>query len=514
MLDILFIEPNSVAELYQDLGEKYAAIETPTWALLLAQSCRSRGYRVGILDANAERLDAETIAKRVALRGPRIVCFTVYGQNPNSGTANMAGVYAVASYLKGVFADSPKEWQPKICVVGSHASALPFEVLERGAGIDIVLTNEGVYALWNLLASDLSDESLKGIKGIACKLDDGKVLYLNDAERIVSHDRMEDDLPGYAWDLLPYKKEPFDLYRAHYWHSNYSDEDRTPFAAIYTSLGCPFQCEFCMINIVNRTDNSLDKVSSDFNVIRYWSPEFIIKEFDKLAEYGVKNIRISDEMFFLNRKHYGPLLDLLIERNHGFNMWAYSRIDTCRPEYLGQFKKAGINWLALGIEAANRGVRLEITKGKFIDTDIKGIVEEIKKAGINVVGNFIFGFPDEDYPELLESLKLAIELKCEFTNMYTATALPGSPLYRRAVKEGWDLPKTAAEWGFYSYDYKPLPTKHLTGKQVLAFRDWAWQIVNNDKKFLTMIEEKFGPKNRLNVQKQTLLKLRRKELGD
>ena len=64
---------------------------------------------------------------------------------------------------------------------------------------------------------------------------------------------MDEDLPGYAWDLLK-KKDTLDLYRAHYWHSYFSDKDRSPFAAVYSSLGCMFACNFCMINIVNRTN--------------------------------------------------------------------------------------------------------------------------------------------------------------------------------------------------------------------------------------------------------------------
>ena len=63
-------------------------------------------------------------------------------------------------------------------------------------------------------------------------------------------------------------------------------------------------------------------------------PEFIIKEFDKLINYGVTTIRIVDEMFLLNPKYYLPLCNLLAERNQNdtLKMWAYSRIDTVRRE--------------------------------------------------------------------------------------------------------------------------------------------------------------------------------------
>ena len=51
-----------------------------------------------------------------------------------------------------------------ISFVGSHISALPKEVLELEC-VDSVLLNEGVYSLWNLLRSNLSDEELKKVKG-------------------------------------------------------------------------------------------------------------------------------------------------------------------------------------------------------------------------------------------------------------------------------------------------------------------------------------------------------------
>ena len=66
-----------------------------------------------------------------------------------------------------------------------------------------------------------------------------------------------------------------------------------------------------MINIINRNDNEEIGVSSNYSGMRYWSPEFIIKEFDKLLEYGVSTIRIVDEMFLLNPKYYVPLCNLL-----------------------------------------------------------------------------------------------------------------------------------------------------------------------------------------------------------
>ena len=143
---------------------------------------------------------------------------------------------------------------------------------------------------------------------------------------------MDIDLPGYAWDLLPYEKNPLDLYRSPMWHAEYDHEKRTPYAALQTSLGCQFKCSFCMINLINRNDEEEIGVSSNYSGMRYWSPEFIIKEFEKLIRMGVRTIRITDEMFLLNKKYYLPLCEKLAKYNSddSLRMWAYSRIDTIR----------------------------------------------------------------------------------------------------------------------------------------------------------------------------------------
>jgi anaerobic magnesium-protoporphyrin IX monomethyl ester cyclase len=38
MIDVLFISPGNASGIYQNLATDYAAIEPPTWALLLARS--------------------------------------------------------------------------------------------------------------------------------------------------------------------------------------------------------------------------------------------------------------------------------------------------------------------------------------------------------------------------------------------------------------------------------------------------------------------------------------------
>ena len=99
-LDVLFVNADSSLQAYQGLAKTYSAIEPPTWALLLAQSCRTKDFGVAILDCDAEKLSLPDAVNRIHSANPRLVVFVVYGQNPNSGTTGMIGASALASELK------------------------------------------------------------------------------------------------------------------------------------------------------------------------------------------------------------------------------------------------------------------------------------------------------------------------------------------------------------------------------------------------------------------------------
>lgn len=508
-IDALFVNPDSSAKAYQGLAQIYSAIEPPTWALLLAESCRSKGFGVNILDCDAEKLTLEQSVQRVRDINPRLIVIVVYGQNPNAGTTSMIGALAFAERLKEDYPEYP------ICIVGSHVSALPREVLAYPC-FDMVLLNEGVYALHNLLRGNLASDiaTTKGI-GYKRRESDGSVTpILNSPQCVVPQERMDEDLPGYAWDLLPYREKPLDLYRAHFWHAEFDHARRTPFAAIYTSLGCQFACDFCMINIVNRIDNNEGIDASHSRGMRFWSSEWVMRELEKLAKMGVRTLRISDEMFFLNRKYYEPVLQRIIERNFDFNMWTYARVDTVREDKLELFKRAGVNWLALGIEAGNQSVRQEVSKGSFKEVNIRDVCDTVRGKGINIISNYIFGFPDDTIQTMQQTLDLALELNTEMANMYPCQALPGSPLYYKALKNGWKLPDNLEGYAFLSYESQPLPTKYVSSADVLKFRDDAWHSYFTNPAYLKLVEDKFGAGERKNIEDMTKIKLKRKLLGD
>ena len=141
--------------------------------------------------------------------------------------------------------------------------------------------------------------------------------------------------------------------------------------------------------------------------------------------------------------------------------------------------------------------------------DIKNVVKAIQDSDIRVMGNFIFGLPDDTLDTMQETLDMAMDLNCEFVNFYCAMAYPGSKLYEMALQKGWELPKCWHGFSQHSYETLPLPTKYLTAKEVLKFRDDAFHKYFKGINYLAMVERKFGKHVREHVEEVTKTRLKR-----
>lgn len=488
-LDLLLINPNGRDRIYQKLGEELTAVEPPLWCRLIAGYVRDRGGRVEIIDAEAEGWGPETVASKVADRRPRLVGMIVFGHQPSASTQQMAAASPTCRAIKDQNPDQ------QIIIVGGHVAALPDRTLREEA-LDFACNSEGPVTVQELLDTLRAGPpyDFSKVQGLVW-WDNGEVRS-NISPALIKE--LDKDLHGNVWDLLPMEK-----YRAHNWQCFGDLKSRTPYASIYTSLGCPYKCTFCCINAPFGT-----------NRYRMRNPKAVATEIDFLHNtYGVKTYKIIDEMFVLNERHVLGLCDELIARNYGLNIWAYARVDTVRPHMLEKLRKAGVRWLALGIESGSEHVRDGADKS-FTQNEIIEIVRQIQHAGISVIGNFIFGLPDDDVQTMQETLKLAIELNCEFANFYSAMAYPGSPLYRMAIEHGWALPGTWSGFSQHSYDCLPLPTEKVSAAQVLKFRDDAFDRYFTNKRYLDMVTQKFGWDTRTHIERMAHQKLRRKIVED
>jgi anaerobic magnesium-protoporphyrin IX monomethyl ester cyclase len=495
---VLFIHPGNQRSTYQGLSGEYTAIATPVWTLLLAGHIRSRGVDVAIHDTNVCGWSEEICQDLLSKQSPSLIVIMSYGHNPSASTPTMPAGIAAVKTCKGIAPGIP------VAFGGLHASALPERSL-RESKADFVIIGEGhkqIDGLLKVVSGKLQRTSVPGIGWL-----DGKGGF----ERTAAQEpeaNLDEAFPDYPWDLIP----PHSKYRAHNSHtlqyfenSNVPDfsDVRSPYAVLYTSLGCPFKCSFCCINAL------FGKPS-----IRYWSVEKAVSWVRNLYErHGVSNIRLDDELFVLDPKRVEAFCDSLKDIGPKLNLWAYARLDTIKPNLLKTMRDGGFTWFGIGIESANANVRSGVSKG--YKSDIERVVKDTQEAGINVIGNYMFGLPDDDLSTMKETLDLAKHLNCEFINFNSTMAYPGSMLYTElAAARPEAIPDDWNAFSQYSRKTLPLPTKHLSAGEVLAFRDFAFNDYFTSQRYLDLVASKFGAKALGHITKMTTMKLDRDNAAD
>src|SRR3990167_10180826 len=204
MLDLLLINAPSRAGVYGELAN-LSAVEPPVWAGLIATYCKTRGFSVEILDAEAKDLTAGMTAAAIVEAAPRLVAFCIYGHQPSASTQCLSMASQVCREAKSL-ANDRSLYLPTIAL-GTHPSALPERTL-REEPFDYVCQGEGPYTIATMIANTFiptpgSVWSIPGLWGNALP-PWGTMHNITD---------LDTTLPGQAWELLDMKR-----YKAHNWH--------------------------------------------------------------------------------------------------------------------------------------------------------------------------------------------------------------------------------------------------------------------------------------------------------
>lgn len=298
------------------------------------------------------------------------------------------------------------------------------------------------------------------------------------------------------YDMLNMKK-----YRAHNWQT-WGKKDKS-YASVFSSISCPFTCDFCCIKDFYRSKYKIRK------------PMFVVSDILNLYhKYEITNFKMMDELFAMNTKHVNDICDLLIKNEIGekINIWAYARVDTlgsdlARPTLLKKLRKAGFKWLGYGIESGNEKIREKNKRGFLSNKEIKNVVKMTKDAGINVAANYMFGFKEDNAYTMNETSEFAIMLNTEYANFYCVAPYPGT-----CLKD--NIKRSPEQFAQLSYEFIPMETDHASPAYVLNIRDKSFQEYFTNSIYLSMMKKKFGKEAIKEIKGMTKIKLRRRILGD
>ncbi|MDD4873813.1 MAG: DUF4070 domain-containing protein [Dehalococcoidales bacterium] len=242
-------------------------------------------------------------------------------------------------------------------------------------------------------------------------------LFLNDLENnrvqhiYTSEERPDiDKTPVPDWSLIDMKK--------------YSSMN------IQYSRGCPYDCEFCDIVVLNG------------RVPRTKSKEQILAELETLYRYGWRSgVFIVDDNFIGNKKKLKTeILPAIVEwskeKKYPFTFLTEVSINLADDEELmNLMTEAGFNTVFAGIETPNEDSLVECNKIPNKGRDLNAMVKIIQNHGLEVQGGFIVGF-DNDSSSIFEKQISFIQKSGICTAMVgLLTAFPRTRLYHRLVSE-------------------------------------------------------------------------------
>jgi radical SAM superfamily enzyme YgiQ (UPF0313 family) len=492
--DVVLIHPSKSGAYGQ---VESLASTTPDILLGLVDSyVESNGLTSVIIDLDITKISGQDLVSLITKLSPKLLGVFSTGVNVSASTQTMP---SVIGFFKDIAINLPDKI--KTFVYGGHPTVLPERTLKETSA-DYVIIGEGYETIVLLTKNLINNVSVDNIDGIAYIKED----LLSNVTTVINPMPETIDvntLPMINWDKFNPK-----LYRAHNWHCFGDDiNNRSPYGVIWTSMGCAYPCDFCCIN------NLYGK-----RTFRFRDMKAVVEEIDILVNnYGVKNLRIMDELFIIKHPRIEEFCDLMDERGYDLNIWCYARVDSVTPQILKRLKKIGVNWVGYGFEAGDdenalKSINKAVKKGSLSNDEVIKITRE---AGINMIGHAILGLYDDDEDSIRKNVDFLRKHQFEWNNIYPAFAYPGTPFYDQYVGEGIiEEPRSWEEYGLYSDECKPLPTKYLTSAQVLSLRDELFNEYYSDQNVQDNLRIKFGQKTIDHINDMLSVKLKRNILAD
>ena len=203
---------------------------------------------------------------------------------------------------------------------------------------------------------------------------------------------------------------------------------------MFTSRGCPFQCLFCDRPHLGK-------------VFRARSAKNVVDEMEECQKMGIKEIFIYDDTFGVNRQRVLDICSEIQKRKLTITWDVRTRVDTVDEEMLKAMKNANCQRIHYGVEAGAQKI-LNILKKGITLKQIEKAFRMTKGIGVETVGYFMIGSPNETRKDILETIKLAKKLNPDFVHISITTPFPATGLYYLGLEKkyfpmtiGRNLPK-------------------------------------------------------------------------
>jgi len=384
---------------------------------------------IQVLDCNAEGLDWNKLEKRIESFNPNVVASSALA------TCN--------TYVSVRTLEIAKKVNPEIVTVagGQHFTVMADESLKTYPEIDMIVRGEGEETLVEVIQKVSNGQSVSSVKGISFR--NNEQIIHNPPRPLIEN-----------IDSLPFPGYKFVENLVQKYHFTAMAGNKTRYALVEGSRGCPHQCTFCT------------QWSHWGSQWRMKSPKRIADEFEFCYEnYGSRFLWLTDDNFGLG-KRASQLGEELIKR--GFSddiMWfMQARCDDVvkHVDILPKMRKAGLRWVLLGVENNNPATLDSFMKAAS-PNDARKAVKFLKENDIFSQGMFIIGHRKDTAESVASLREFANDLNPDLAIFAILTPFPGTAVYEEARRNGW-----IEDWNWANYDmvHAVMPTEYLSVNDV------------------------------------------------
>ncbi len=369
----------------------------------LASALREGGHEPELYDAAVEKASfAQVLADAEEANRP-------YG---------LVGVTATTPLIYEAWdlAAEAKSRQIPTILGGAHLTIMPAESMERPE-VDFVAVGEAEGTLLELVEAMENSRTFDDIAGLLWKRDGGEIVQ--NPARPLCEDL--DTIPFPAHDLFK-----IDRYTNLQPLTDGLDPDARSYT-IMTSRGCPYQCNFCSKPVTGHTwrPRSVDSVIAEWR--------WLVKEL-RATEIG-----LTDDIWNLKIDRAKEICRRLIAEGLNTVPWVTvhgMKVNHTDQELFDLMKAAGCKRVGFGVESGDDYIlKRVIRKGQTVD-GARRCFRQAKAAGLQTMGFFIFGMPEETAETMDKTIELALELDPDLANFMIAAPFPGTKMYDLLEKHG------------------------------------------------------------------------------
>jgi anaerobic magnesium-protoporphyrin IX monomethyl ester cyclase len=392
--NILLIFPECSTKIFggneNPATTKEKTISPPLGILYLGAELSQAGYNVEACDYNAEDFSAEHLSR--IIENVDLVGLSLLSFNLNHADHCIAIINRLRPELP-IIVGGPD------CIL--HPRSIP--------GTRLTFCHEAEAVIIQIVEKVLNNGDLSELPGIVYADDSGRECHGLPFQQ-------PNDL-----DSIRFPKR--ELLRNNKGYAVIGKKRSRKVTAMITSRGCPKQCAFCAHGaIVNR-------------VFRQRSSRNVLDEIKQIADQGYEVLGIVDDNFTANKTRAAEIMNGIIDMKLDLCIIVQGRVDAADKVLYSLMKKAGVVFIAFGMESGCQEV-LDFYKKETTVEQGRNAVILADEVGLYTGGIFMLGAPFETKDHFERTYKFATSIPLDVTTFWVLDYTYGSALWENAVARG------------------------------------------------------------------------------